>query len=103
MKVHHWPGNIRELQNVMERAVILAQDFVRCGHLPEEILCASSPDSREMMKSAEREMIIKALNKHGGSRRLTAAELGVSRRTLQYKLKKFGLVDDKREDAKLHS
>ena len=47
-----------------------------------------------MMKSAEREMIIKALNKHGGSRRLTAAELGVSRRTLQYKLKKFGLLGE---------
>lgn len=106
IKTYTWPGNIRELQNVMERAIILAQDFVRCSHLPEEILRISTqdiPDSREMLKSAEREMIIKALNKHGGSRRLTAAELGVSRRTLQYKLKEFGLLDDKGKDAKLRS
>jgi len=41
----------------------------------------------------KKEMIVKALRKHGENRRLAAAELGMSRRTLQYKLKDFGLLD----------
>ena len=97
MQSYLWPGNVRELQNVMERAVILAQDLVRCGNLPEDLLRGSAPEpleSRDVLKSVEREMIVKALRKHGGNRRLAATELGVSRRTLQYKLKEFGLLDD---------
>ncbi len=96
MQGYAWPGNVRELQNVMERAVILAQEMVKCANLPEAVFQATrqeGPDSRNMMKAAEKEMIIKALHRQGGNRRLTAAELGLSRRTLQYKLKEFGLID----------
>ncbi len=91
-----WPGNIRELQNIMERAVILAQDVVKCGNLPDEVLHTAGPErhgGKEMLKSVEREMILKALQKTGGNRRLAAEELGVSRRTLQYKLKEHGLLE----------
>lgn len=91
-----WPGNVRELQNAIERAVILAQDFVRRDHLPDAIKHKNEPDrrdGREMLKSVEREMIVKTLNRHAGNRRLAAAELGFSRRTLQYKLKEHGLLD----------
>ncbi|HEX9023707.1 MAG TPA: sigma-54 dependent transcriptional regulator, partial [Geobacteraceae bacterium] len=93
LKRYGWPGNIRELQNVMERAVILAQDLIGCGNLPDEVLRAADParhGGKEILKSAEREMILKALQKHGGNRRLAAEELGISRRTLQYKLKEHG-------------
>ena len=96
MTGYSWPGNVRELQNVMERAVILAHDAVRCCNLPEEMLHTSGHPqhgSKEIMKLAEREMILKALHKHGGNRRLTADELEISRRTLQYKLKEHGLLD----------
>ncbi|ABQ26208.1 sigma-54-dependent transcriptional regulator [Geotalea uraniireducens] len=96
MKSYDWPGNIRELQNVMERAVILAHDVVRYNNLPDQMLAKSASTARggkDVLKSVEREMIIKALNKHGGNRRLAAEELGFSRRTLQYKLKEFGLLD----------
>jgi two-component system response regulator AtoC len=96
MKNYAWPGNVRELQNVMERAVILAHTFIGCSNLPDEMLrkSESAPHSgKEALKSAEREVILKALHKHGGNRRLAAAELGVSRRTLQYKLKEYGLLD----------
>lgn len=97
MKVYPWPGNIRELQNVMERGVILAQDFIRRSNLPDQMLHSNVPENREskgVLKSVEKEMIAKALHRHGGNRRLAAIELGISRRTLQYKLKEFGLLDD---------
>ncbi len=96
MKNYPWPGNVRELQNVLERAVILARTFIGCSNLPDEMLRkaeSARPGGKEALKSAEREVILKALHKHGGNRRLAAAELGVSRRTLQYKLKEYGLLD----------
>ena len=98
LRGYAWPGNVRELQNVMERAVILAQDFVRRDNLPDGMLHRVEParrDGRELLKSVEREMIVKALARHAGNRRLAAAELGFSRRTLQYKLKEHGLLDGK--------
>uniref|UniRef100_C6E919 Two component, sigma54 specific, transcriptional regulator, Fis family n=1 Tax=Geobacter sp. (strain M21) TaxID=443144 RepID=C6E919_GEOSM len=94
---YRWPGNIRELQNVMERAVILSRDRVGLAALPEEMLRKPEPDaldSRERLKSAEREIIAEAIRKHGGNRRLAAEELGVSRRTLQYKLKEYGFLEE---------
>jgi two-component system response regulator AtoC len=96
MRGYPWPGNVRELQNVIERAVILATDFIRLENLPNEILQKvgeQNQQSRDVLKATEREIIGKALHKHGGNRRLTAEELGISRRTLQYKLKEFGLLD----------
>jgi DNA-binding NtrC family response regulator len=96
LKSYGWPGNIRELQNVMERAVILARDRVRCVNLPDEILRAAAPathSGKEAMKTLERELIQKALQNNNGNRRLAADELGISRRTLQYKLKGFGLLE----------
>ena len=96
MRSYGWPGNIRELQNALERAVILARDVITVGVLPDEMLRKpeqASLDSREMLKLTEKEMIGKAIKKHGGNRRLAAEELGISRRTLQYKLKEYGLLD----------
>ncbi|GAM10870.1 acetoacetate metabolism regulatory protein AtoC [Geobacter sp. OR-1] len=97
LKGYAWPGNVRELQNAMERAVILAQGMVRCANLPEAILNRSVPesrDSREALKDVERELIVKALERQRGNRRLAAEELGISKRALQYKLKEYGLLDD---------
>jgi transcriptional regulator with GAF, ATPase, and Fis domain len=104
MNTYEWPGNIRELQNVMERAVIMAQDMVRCTHLlvrgtqlTKPLLQADVPEmleAREMLKSVEREMIVKALKQHGGNRRLAAGGLHISRRSLQYKLKEHRLLNE---------
>lgn len=96
MEHYAWPGNVRELQNVLERAVILAQGAIRCENLPENILRKPEPvlkDSRDALKSVEREMIVKALGRQKGNRRLAAEELGISRRMLQYKLKEYDLLD----------
>ena len=97
MQRYPWPGNVRELQNVMERAVILAQGMIRPENLPEALLAAPEPDSldsRDLLKSVERDMIIKTLARNRANRRLTADELGISRRTLQYKLKEYGLLGE---------
>ncbi len=97
MREYTWPGNVRELQNVMERAVILAQDLIRIDHLPAELRREQIPaktDCREILKATEREIVIRALSKHAGNRRLVADELGISRRTLQYRLKEYGLLEE---------
>jgi two-component system, NtrC family, response regulator AtoC len=96
MTGYAWPGNVRELQNVMERAVILSHDIIKRTNLPDEMQQEPGParhGSKELLKSAERELILKTLHKHGENRRLTADELCISRRTLQYKLKEHGLLD----------
>ncbi len=98
MMDYHWPGNIRELQNVIERAVILAADFIKLEMLPSELRHGKEQTGlhgREILKSTEREIVRKALDRHGGNRRLAAVELGISRRSLQYKLKEYGLLDEK--------
>lgn len=95
---YSWPGNIRELQNVMERGVILAQGIVRAENLPAAVLQPrqeETKEGRDVLKSVERDMIVRALRKHDGNRRLTAEDLGMSRRTLQYKLKEHGLLDER--------
>ncbi len=105
---HPWPGNVRELENVLERALILARaDVLGPELLPPQLAglasgaaCASAPgdpDSgpvvlEDAMEDAEREALVRALDTYAGHREKTADALGISRRTLQYKLKKYGLT-----------
>jgi DNA-binding NtrC family response regulator len=94
LKDHDWPGNIRELQNALERAVIIAGGSISMAHLPEGV--ATGPQGRldeGLLKSKEREAIMLVLRKSGGNRRKAAEELGISRRTLQYRLKEYGFID----------
>ncbi len=97
LAVYDWPGNIRELQNVIERAVILGGETIQPADLPGALTGPALRPSElrgEDLKSLEREAILKALEKAGGNRRKAAQELGISRRTLQYRLKEYGLVDE---------
>ena len=102
---YHWPGNVRELENVLERAVILSRsDILGPESLPAKLLAATNgnaatpPQGNEglpspsLLEDAERDALIQALNGSAGHRQKTAEALGISRRTLQYKLKKFGLT-----------
>jgi DNA-binding NtrC family response regulator len=96
LQLYPWPGNIRELQNVLERAVILANSEIQPQNLPEKITrnaAIVAPEGRGILKAVERDLIIKALERHHGNRQLAADELKMSRRSLQYKLKEFGLLD----------
>ena len=97
---HAWPGNVRELENVIERAVIMARgDMVGPEHFPTTL---QDPDAGESprepvlasgrsLKEVEKEMILKTLEDMGGNRTRTAETLGISRRTLQLKLKDYGI------------
>ncbi len=96
LMAYDWPGNIRELQNVIERAVILGRETILPDNLPGTLIgrIVRAPDENHgALKVVEREAILKALENAGGNRRKAAQELGISRRTLQYRLKEFGLIE----------
>ncbi len=86
-----WPGNVRELQNVIERAVILAQGEIGVTHLNLEPLRAPLVPAESVLKANEREAIRKVLDETGGNRKQAARILGISLRTLQYRIKEYGL------------
>jgi DNA-binding NtrC family response regulator len=91
---HSWPGNVRELQNVIERGVILARGEITPNELPAGLLeqVPLPESSKGILKHREKETIQKTLQQFKGNRRQTAAVLGVSLRTLQYRLKELGLL-----------
>ncbi|MCK9362674.1 MAG: sigma-54 dependent transcriptional regulator [Syntrophales bacterium] len=93
---YDWPGNIRELQNVIERAVILSSGRITLSDLPELIrwpLKQSLVVTDGSLQEREREAILEMLARCGGNRRLAAERLGISKRTLQYRLKEYGMTD----------
>jgi DNA-binding NtrC family response regulator len=97
LMAYDWPGNIRELQNVIERAVVLGRETIRPEDLPNILTRpAGNPSDGNPggLKVVERETILKALENAGGNRRKAAQELGISKRTLQYRLKEYGLIDE---------
>jgi two-component system, NtrC family, response regulator HydG len=100
---YDWPGNVRELENTIERAVILTRgDMIGPEFLPEPIQAAAGTTevnpiglhTGRSLKEMEREMILRTLNETGGNRTHAANILGISRRTLQLKLKGFGISSD---------
>lgn len=94
-----WPGNIRELRNVMERMVVLSRgDKLTLRDLPSEIKDGSAAlkttgplRGATSMQDAEKKMIMQALDDHQGNRTRAAEQLGISRRTLHRKLHEFDL------------
>src|SRR6266581_3444704 len=90
-----WPGNIREMRNVVERAMILAQGSPAIGveHLPADLRKGGGGERRHVPQSladVERQQIEKTLKFHGGNRTRAAQELGISRATLINKIKTYG-------------
>ncbi|MHB8783482.1 MAG: sigma-54-dependent transcriptional regulator [Desulfobacteria bacterium] len=91
MENYPWPGNVRELQNVIERAVILAHGEIDVRHMNLEQRGAPVVSDGSNLKVNERETIGKVLAEVGGNRKRAAGILGISLRTLQYRIKEFGL------------
>jgi len=87
---YDWPGNVRELSNTLERAVLIAEgDEIR----PEDLaLEHTAIPAAGRLKDMERQAIIQALEETGGNRKQAARLLGISLRTLQYRLKEFGIT-----------
>ena len=113
LMMYPWPGNIRELENVIQRAVIYASEGVlRSEHLPTHIVTGmagpvNDPSIRlhetsaantsrgnlgEQIELTEREIIEQALFRNNFSRTNTAKDLGISRVTLYNKMKKYGMT-----------
>jgi len=95
---YHWPGNIRELENCIERAVLLCdEDVIRSEHLPPSLQMIKKSDQvaghslAEIIANKERELIIDALKKSGGQQRKAAQELGLTERILGYKIKIYAI------------
>ncbi len=94
LRAYSWPGNIRELRNVIERAVLLADDTIEVEHLPgTKTAPAAAPatDLRAGVVAYERQRIVEALDACGGNQTKAAKQLGISRRTLIERLDEFDL------------
>ena len=100
LRLYGWPGNIRQLRNLMERLVVTVKDtMIQPAHLPEEIQ-ASKEDARTMvvtlgtsLDQLEREVIHRTLTEITNHREKAAKLLGISLRALQYKIKEYGIRD----------
>jgi two-component system response regulator AtoC len=93
LSAHTWPGNIRELVNVIERAVIVAggADEIRREHLPAWDRPASPPPAAAAAEDDERTRIVRALEQCAGSQTAAARFLGISRGTLIARIQAYGL------------
>jgi DNA-binding NtrC family response regulator len=81
-----WPGNVRELENMMERMAILCGEEVTAAELP---IGPADPRRPLRWKEIERQAIQEALDRNAGNRTHAARQLGISLRTLQYRLKEY--------------
>ena len=95
-----WPGNVRELENTIERLVVLHSGaLVTVEHLPAEMRSVPSGKSAtpapgnlpEAVAALEKELVAHALERSGGSKASAARELGISRPTLDKKIKQYGV------------
>jgi formate hydrogenlyase transcriptional activator len=92
---YHWPGNIRELQNLIERAVILSNDGVLPNPLPAvEPLAITTSQAATTLRDSERNLILCTLESVGwvvGGTKGAAEKLGLKRTTLIHKMQKLGI------------
>ncbi|MGQ9914839.1 MAG: sigma-54-dependent transcriptional regulator [Thermogutta sp.] len=103
---HPWPGNVRELRNAVQRACLLARgDVVLPEHLPPQIgrtVEGYEDDQAGRLDVVERAAILATLEECGGNRTLAARKLGISRRTLIYKLRAISQGKQEKNSADEH-
>ncbi|MBZ5724394.1 MAG: sigma-54 dependent transcriptional regulator [Acidobacteriia bacterium] len=87
---YRWPGNVRELENAMERMAILCEESIDAGDLS---MLQGEARRPLLWRDIERQAIEDALRMNHGNRTLAAQQLGISLRTLQYRLKEYQLDD----------
>ena len=99
---YNWPGNVRELMNAVERGVVLSRsDYLNEGELvlalrdhelPEEASSWKALKEDMPLEEVEKEAIMKTMEMAGGNKSEAARRLGITRRTLHIKLKKYGMM-----------
>jgi two-component system NtrC family response regulator len=103
LESYDWPGNVRELENALERALIFHRgDVISLADLPETIraprnreaaaLPVSLPESGLSLEEVEKELILRALQKHDWNQSRAARYLGITRHTLLYRIEKHNIV-----------
>ena len=110
LQSYDYPGNIRELENLIERMIVLGEDseFIELSPscLPvrskDKALKITLPDEgcdmEKIIGDLEKDLLNQALNKTGGVKTLSARMLGLNLRSFRYRLKKYRMDDDKQED-----
>jgi two-component system response regulator AtoC len=102
LMTYDWPGNVRELRNTIEQMVVLARgERLTLRDVPAAIRSGADltkisvvrPGVTMTVEEAERQLIMQALKETGGNRTRAAGRIGMSRRTLHRKLKKYGLEE----------
>jgi DNA-binding NtrC family response regulator len=107
---YDWPGNVRELENAIENAIVLGEgDLLLPEHFPvtlsmrktsaegllrsevEGAFLDGGPSYREKMEAAEKLVLEDAIRRAGGNKSEAAKQLGISLRTMRYKIQKYGL------------
>ena len=100
---YHYPGNVRELENIVERAVVLSQgEYITTEELPLSLRKEIFPQEQEFLslderiEAIERSIILEALKRNNWVKTRAARELGISERVLRYRIRKFGIQENKK-------
>ncbi len=98
---YNWPGNVRELENVIERLAVLNKgEAIQAEHLPPEMrqvknhvanITLELPDGGISLEDVEKEILVRALEKYKGNQTHAAQYLNITRKTLIYRMEKYGL------------
>lgn len=100
---YHYPGNVRELENIVERAVVLSQgEYITTEELPLSLRKEIFPQEQEFLslderiEAIERSIILEALKRNNWVKTRAARELGISERVLRYRMQKLGIQENKK-------
>ncbi len=118
---YSWPGNIRQLENALERASVLAENnMIRVEDLPSKVtsrdlrdnreeksesitsFSVGTPFNQETLVKLEKEMLLKTLRENNWNQSKTARKLGIKRATLQYRMQKYGFTKEMKEKGNSH-
>ncbi len=115
LQTYSYPGNVRELENILERAVVLGGEAILPEHLPESVLEAEQStaqrkgretdififddislpvDLDDILQSIEQKYLRLALDQTGGAKKKAAELVGINFRSFRYRLQKFGISDE---------